>query len=112
MKKLYLSFILLLITAISAFGEDIITDDKLTEANIVGHVIEKKTGDHIPGVAIIVEGTSLGTVTDATGHYRFTHMPLGKWTLKVRVLGYMEHPVPETEFSELPHRIRWWLPIS
>ena len=88
MKKLQLSFILLFITVMSAFGADIEIDDKLTEANIVGHVVEKETGDHLPGVAIMVEGTSIGTVTDATGHYRFTHLPLGKWTLKVRVLGY------------------------
>lgn len=28
-----------------------------TDANIIGHVIEVSTGDHVPGVSIFLKGT-------------------------------------------------------
>lgn len=89
MKRVYLTLLTLIVVVLTSFaGTMDVIEKEQTEANIVGHVIEKKTGEHLPGVAITIDGTTLGTVTDATGHYRFTHLPVGSWTMKVRVLGY------------------------
>ena len=89
MKKLQSLILMLFAVIISASAEITANNGKVkTDANIIGHVIEKASGEHLPGVAVTLEGTTLGTVTDATGHYRFTNLPLGNWTMKVRVLGY------------------------
>lgn len=58
------------------------------DANIGGHVIEKKTGEHLPYITIIIKGTTIGTSTDATGHYFLKDLPLGKLTLEVKSIGY------------------------
>ena len=89
MKKLHLSLLMLFVAVLTAFaGNEEINEKERTDANIIGHVIEKSSGDHLPGVAVTIDGTTIGTVTDATGHYRFTNLPVGKFTMKVRVIGY------------------------
>ena len=57
-----------------------------TDANIVGHV--KSVDEHLPFVSIVVEGTTMGTVTDETGHYRLLNLQEGTWTIKAQTLGY------------------------
>ena len=80
---------MLLIAVFTDFAGNEETDKiKRTDANIFGHVVEKETGNHIPGAAVTIEGTTIGTVTDASGHFKFTNLKEGKITLKVRILGY------------------------
>lgn len=59
-----------------------------TDANIVGHVIDHKTGEHLPYIAISVKGTTIGTTTDATGHYFLKELPEGKFTIEAKFIGY------------------------
>lgn len=59
-----------------------------TDAHIVGHVIDATTGEHVPGVSLFIKGTTIGTVTDQTGHYRLMDMPLGTKTLVMKAVGY------------------------
>lgn len=40
---------------------------KKSDANIIGHVLDKKTSEHLPYITIALKGTTIGTVTDATG---------------------------------------------
>lgn len=60
-----------------------------TDANIFGHVVDKDTGEHLPGMTIQIDGTLLGTTTDATGHYFLTNLKPGKYTLLMRGVGYL-----------------------
>lgn len=46
-------------------------NSKTTDANIGGHVLDTESGEHMPGCVIRILGTSLATVTDASGHYIF-----------------------------------------
>lgn len=62
---------------------------KRNDANIVGHVIDKKTGEHLPYVTISVKGTTIATLTDATGHYFFKNLPTGHHQLEAKYVGYM-----------------------
>ena len=39
------------------------------ERTVSGKVTDAETGDNLPGVNIIIKGTSVGTSTDATGSY-------------------------------------------
>ena len=42
------------------------------ERTVSGKVSDAETGDNLPGVNIIIKGTSVGTSTDATGSYTLT----------------------------------------
>jgi outer membrane receptor for ferrienterochelin and colicins len=57
-----------------------------TDANVVGHVVCQ--GVHIPFANVAVKGTTIGTVTDETGHFQLINLPLGEQTIAVSVIGY------------------------
>jgi len=57
-----------------------------TDAMLFGDV--KSSGKHIPYINIIVKGTNMGTLTDATGHYKLANLPIGKVTVIAQALGY------------------------
>lgn len=59
-----------------------------TDANVIGHVIDKKTREHLSHVVVLLSGTVIYTTTDATGHYMLKDLPVGKTTLEVRATGY------------------------
>ena len=59
-----------------------------SDANIIGHVVDKHTGEHMPFVTVALKGTVLSTVTDKTGHYFLKNLPEGSFTLEVSMLGY------------------------
>ena len=63
-------------------------ETKDTDANIYGHVINKKTSKHIPNVTISVKGTLITTQTDASGHYFLKNLPEGKFTLEANMDGF------------------------
>lgn len=50
------------------------------DAHLVGHVVDEKTGEHLPYVTIQIKGTDIGTITDETGHYFLKNLPIGKQT--------------------------------
>ena len=57
-----------------------------TDANIVGYVVSM--GQNVPFASIGIKGTTIGTSTDATGHFHLIDMPLGNQTVFVSVIGY------------------------
>ena len=63
---------------------------KATDANIIGDVKDKKTGEHIPFINVTLNNTVLGTTTDNTGHYYLKNMPEGTYTIRVSGLGYKQ----------------------
>ena len=73
-----------LLLSSTVYAEDL----KSTDANIVGHVIEKGTGEHLPYMTVSLKGTTIGTITDATGHYFLKNLPEGEFTLSVSAVGY------------------------
>ena len=40
--------------------------DNGQDANIYGHVVDKRTGEHLPYITVTIAGTSIGTMTDFT----------------------------------------------
>ena len=59
-----------------------------SDANIIGHVLEKKTGEHLPYMTVALKGTTIGTMTDGTGHYFLKNLPEGEFILSVSAVGY------------------------
>ena len=61
---------------------------KKSDANIIGHVLDKNSGEHLPYITIALKGTTIGTVTDATGHYFLKNLPEGNFRMEVSSVGY------------------------
>lgn len=59
-----------------------------TDANVVGHVLDEKTREHIPGIRIDIKGTNIVTVTDNTGHYFLKNLPEGNYEVVASGLGF------------------------
>src|SRR3989339_7875 len=57
---------------------------------IQGKVTDKKTGEPLPGVNIIVVGSNLGSATDFGGEYFILQVPPGQYTVKASMIGYQE----------------------
>lgn len=57
-----------------------------TDANIIGHVTN--SGKHLSFVSIGLKGTTIGTVTDETGHYQLINLPTGEQFITVSMIGY------------------------
>ena len=53
-----------------------------------GRVIEKGSGDPLPGVNVIVEGKTLGSTTDLDGFYFILNVPVGVHTIRASMMGY------------------------
>ena len=55
---------------------------------IRGKVIDKKTNQPLPGVNIIIQGTSIGAASDLNGVFNILQVPPGVYTLKASMVGY------------------------
>ncbi|MBO7458544.1 MAG: carboxypeptidase-like regulatory domain-containing protein, partial [Paludibacteraceae bacterium] len=64
------------------------------DAHLVGHVLDEKTGEHLPYVNVQVKGTNIGTVTDESGHYFLKNLPLGRQTIIFSYVGYETEELP------------------
>ena len=80
------------------------------DAHLVGHVLDEKTGEHLPFVNVQIKGTNIGTVTDESGHYFLKDLPIGRQTVVFSYVGYetLELPVNivEQKTVELKATIR------
>lgn len=55
---------------------------------IAGKVVEKSTGETLPGANVVIEGTTLGAVTDLDGNYFVINVPPGSYTVNASMVGY------------------------
>jgi tonB-dependent receptor len=117
MRKLYALMLSLQILLVSAIGlsSELAAQERPTDANIIGHVTDAKTGEHLSGVTIAIKGTTFGTATDATGHYFLKNLKQKSVTLVMRGLGYLSQErtveiipdkVVEVNFDAEPDNIR------
>lgn len=83
MKSKFLQLMLIVWALTVSFAANAAEEIKNgSDANVYGHVIDKKTGEHLPYVVIQVKGTTIATTTDDTGHY-FLKKP-AEWHLYYR----------------------------
>ena len=59
-----------------------------TTGKLAGRVVDKETGEGLPGVNVIVEGTTLGAATDLQGKYIILRIPPGIYTVRAEMMGY------------------------
>ena len=75
-----------------------------TDANVMGHVVDAKTGEHLAGITIAIKGSTYGTATDATGHYFLKNLKQKHLTLVMRGLGYLSRSVASPYSQGRPSR--------
>ncbi len=63
---------------------------------ITGRVMEAGTSRPIAGASVTVEGTNLGTLTQANGGFIVQNVPVGSHQVTVTVLGYGTNRLPAT----------------
>lgn len=77
---------LLLITpAIAAEPEN---NQQSSDANIIGHVLDKKSREHLIGIIIKIKHSPYGATTDASGHYFLRNLKPNTYTIEVSGVGY------------------------
>jgi TonB-dependent starch-binding outer membrane protein SusC len=62
------------------------------QETITGQVIDEETGEALPGVNILIEGTTTGTATDADGRFELSVSSLDE-TLIITYIGYQRQEV-------------------
>lgn len=88
MKSLYIFIMGTILTLLPHYSFAFEQKDKQTDTNVIGHVTEKHTKEHMPYVVIQLAGTTIGTSTDDTGHYFLKNLPEGTFTIEASLVGY------------------------
>lgn len=81
-KKILLFLLAGLMTTLPLMAND------ATDAHIAGHVLDAHSQEHLSFVNVQVKGTSLGCLTDESGHFYLKNLPEGKLTLVFSMMGY------------------------
>jgi iron complex outermembrane receptor protein len=83
-KKTTCYTVLLLLLCLSVFQ----AQAQLAISGTVRETDEQATSQSLPGAAITIEGTYIGTFTDASGNFRLTNLKPGPVSVRVSLLGY------------------------
>ena len=84
MKKIFSIFVLLCSLLFSSAA----MANTPTDAHIAGHVLDAHTQEHLSFVNVQIKGTSMGCLTDESGHYYLKNLPEGKHTIIFSMMGY------------------------
>lgn len=60
----------------------------LTDAHIAGHVLDAHSKEHLAFVNVQIKGTSIGCLTDESGHFYLKNLPIGTHTVVFSMMGY------------------------
>lgn len=81
------SFIMAIVLVIFLFGQSF-TVSAGTTGKIAGLIKDSETGEWIPGVNVVIEGTTLGAAADMDGRYVILNIHPGNYVLRVMAIGY------------------------
>jgi len=70
-----------------------------TTGKIEGVVKDSETGEPLPGVNVIIEGTTIGAATNISGYYYIINVPVGTYTVKASMMGYHTKAVQSVKVS-------------
>ncbi|MFQ5752715.1 MAG: carboxypeptidase-like regulatory domain-containing protein, partial [bacterium] len=66
---------------------------------ISGTIKDKETGIILPGAAITVEGTTMGTQADKNGFYMIHNLPAGTYDVSVSMIGYSKFTIKNVQVN-------------
>ncbi len=64
---------------------------------ITGYVIDKETGNRLPGASIIIDGTNFGAMADKYGFYIIYNVPVGAHIIRASMIGYVPMRIKNVE---------------
>jgi len=87
-RELWLKWILYGLLMFFAFF--VVTHDTkaAVTGKIAGVVVDARTGEPLPGVNVLVEGTDRGAAADADGYYYIIRLDPGFYNIQARMIGY------------------------
>jgi hypothetical protein len=88
--------LLILVTVILAFVFANAIHAAVT-GKIQGVVVDKKTGEGLPSVAVVIAGTTQGVLTSIDGSYTILNVPPGMVSVQFRLQGFGTHQVDEVQ---------------
>ena len=88
MKQIKIILLMLFIACESAAQTD-----SLGKGTIKGIVVTEKTQETVPGVNVIIKGTTNGTTTDVNGRFSIPNLPDGNYSIVILSLGYSKKQI-------------------
>jgi len=76
------------LTSFSSIGHAAESEAQESQGTVRGRVTDAASGRPLPAVQILVEGTSVGTLTNASGQFELTGIPAGQITIVAQSIGY------------------------
>ncbi|RMH60907.1 MAG: TonB-dependent receptor, partial [Calditrichaeota bacterium] len=70
-----------------------------SSGKITGFIQDKQSGEPLVGVNVILEGTSMGAMSDVDGYYVVLNVPVGTYTLRANYIGYQDVVVENVRVS-------------
>jgi hypothetical protein len=64
---------------------------------VTGRVTDALTGEGLPGVNVVIDGTTLGAATDVNGRYDILRVPAGTHTVVVSYIGYQTQRIEDVQ---------------
>lgn len=78
-----------------------------TTGKLAGFVKDAETGTPLPGVNVILQGTTMGAATDMDGYFFIINIPPGKYSLKASMIGYQPQVVDVTIRVDLTTKVNF-----
>jgi len=91
-KNLRILKTFLLLILFVGLSLDWVNSEDLQQMRVTGKVSDSKTGDGLPGVNVIILGTTIGTITETNGNYSI-NVPGASSVLSFSFLGYISQSV-------------------
>jgi len=81
-----------------------------TTGKIKGKVVDSQTREPLPGVNVVIVGTTMGAATDEKGEYFILYVPPGTYALRASMIGYAPSEVTNVKvFTDLTTEINFEL---
>ena len=78
--------------------------DRVKQARVTGTITDSQTGETLPGVYVLIEGTNIGTITDVDGKYSLEGPPPNS-VLVFSYMGYITEKVTYTGQSTIDMKL-------
>ncbi len=66
---------------------------------ITGKIVDNSNGEALPGVNVVIQGTTMGAASDLQGDYIILNVPPGNYTLIASMIGYQKTIVEKVKVS-------------
>ena len=74
----------------------LLSGNAFAQRSVSGKITDSANGESLPGVSIVISGTTLGTITDMDGNFNLT-LPANAGQLEISMIGYEKQVVKITD---------------